>query len=191
MNAATKWSKALLALMVTIPIGLAPFLGKVGVPGFSALLSLFPESLQNSALTIATMAMGLVAVSVQFFSEEGISAARMRRWFVTLLILLFLFLISIAYFHNQYVVTIYTGNDARPVSYLVSSTRTPHCPCSVEDSDASCIENIGLQPSRIPLCWADRDIRNSSFILLLNYVFLMAGTGGLIGLLVLRGRRRK
>jgi hypothetical protein len=40
---AAKWSRALLSLGVTIPVALAPFLGKLHVPGFDSLLTLMPE----------------------------------------------------------------------------------------------------------------------------------------------------
>lgn len=191
--AATKrWLAALLALLVTVPISLAPLLGTLDVPFFKNLLSLYPSTLRDTALPLASLAMALVAISVQFFSRDSFSGRRLRRWFIGLVVGLFALLLALAYVHNQSVVRVYIGDGTISESYVVGSTRTPGCSCPITQGDSACIQHIGLDPSLLPSCWQEREIRSRSFLLLVQYVLLMAGTGALVGLLVMvRTQRRK
>jgi hypothetical protein len=185
-SVAAKWMRALLALAVTVPLGLAPLLGKLDVPGFTAILSLYPDTLRDTALALATFAMALVAVGVQFFADQAPSAARLRRAFVVLAVGLFVLLVTLAYHHTQHVVKVYVGNAGDSVTSVVGSTRLPGCSCAPSDGDAWCLRKIGLDPALHPSCWAERDLRAQGFQLLMLYVALMTGIGALVGLLILK-----
>ncbi len=189
--ATRRWVAALLALAVTVPISMAPLLGSLKIPGFRALLSLFPESLQQSALPLASVAMALVAVSVQFFSRESFSGRKLTRAFTILVAALFLLLMLLAWRHNQTVVRMDVGQDNVQAAYVVAAQRRADCPCPANSGDAHCIMRIGLDPSRLPLCWPERDIRQNSFVLTLLYVLLMSGLGALVGLLVMVRTQRR
>lgn len=191
-SATRRWLNALLALTVTVPIGLAPLLGNLDIPGFRALLSLYPEGLRDTALPIATLAMSLVAISVQFFANDSFSGRRLRRVFVPLVLALFAMLLALAWFHSQHVVQIHVGGlDGSEESYVVADVRTPTCSCPASEGDGLCIMNIGMNPAQLPTCWPERDLRRNAFVLQLLYVLLMAGTGALVGLLVMQRTRRK
>lgn len=183
---AKRWVSALLALLVSVPIGLAPLLGNFDIPGFKAVLSLYPEALQNTALPLASVAMGLVAVSVQFFAQDKLNDRKVRGWFVKLFIALFVLLFSLAFVHNKHVVTIEAGPEAQPVSFVVAAARIADCGCQSSDSDAYCIQRIGLDQALLSACWPESEIRGASFLLTALYVLLMSGLGALVGLLVLR-----
>ena len=190
-SATRRWLAALLALAVTVPLSLAPLLGNWDVPGFKALLSLYPSSLRETALPLATLAMSLVAISVQFFSRDSFSGRRLRRWFIALVCSLFALLLLLAYVHSQSVVRVYFRGGTMSESYIVSSTRGPACPCDPGDSDAVCITHLGLDPGYHSRCWSERDVRRTSFFLTLLYVLLMSGVGALVGLLVMVRTQRK
>lgn len=189
--ATRRWVAALLALAVTVPLSMAPLLGSLKIPGFEALLSLFPHSLQQTALPLASVAMALVAVSVQFFSRESFSGRKLTRAFTVLVSVLFVLLLVLAWRHNQNVVRIEVGQDGGHAAYVVAAQRRTDCPCPANSGDAHCIMRIGLDASRLPLCWPERDIRRNGFVLTLLYVLLMAGLGALVGLLVMVRTQRK
>jgi hypothetical protein len=197
--ATRRWLGALLALAVTVPVSLSPLLGNFDIPGFRALLSLYPAQLRETALPLSAMAMGLVAISVQFFSTEAFSARKLRRAFVVLVAGLFALLGALAYVHNQNVVQMTVGGrDGTTQSYVVAAERTATCSCPAGEGDAACIQSIGLDPALLPSCWDERALRSNSFVLLLLYLVFMSGLGALVGLLVMTrtakrrpsGRRR-
>ncbi len=183
--ATRRWLSALLALAVTVPLSMAPLLGNLEIPGFKALLSLFPRGLQDTALPLASLAMALVAVSVQFFSRDKFSGRKLRRAFIALVAALFILLLALAWRHSQTVVAMKVGPEGETASFVVSAQRSASCPCPADRGDAECIQRLGLDGSRLPVCWSEREIRGNSFVLLLLYVLLMSGLGALVGLLVM------
>lgn len=183
--ATRRWLSALLALAVTVPLSMAPLLGTFDIPGFKALLSLFPRGLQDTALPLASLAMALVAVSVQFFSRDRFSGRKLARAFTVLVAGLFLLLLVLAWRHNQTVVAMKVGPTGETASFVVAAERRASCPCPEGSGDAECIQRLGLDGSRLPVCWDERAVRGNSFVLLLLYVLLMSGLGALVGLLVM------
>src|SRR4051812_25046827 len=65
---AKRFVRSVLGFGVGVGLGLAPFLGKLGVPGFSALLSLFPEALSAFLIPVSAFLMGMLAAVTQFYS---------------------------------------------------------------------------------------------------------------------------
>ncbi|HEY8998404.1 MAG TPA: hypothetical protein VIM60_10915, partial [Edaphobacter sp.] len=63
---ASDWLRYLLGFSISVGVGLAPYLGLVGVPLFTPLLSLIPHSLQHIAIPISIASMGVIAVLVQW-----------------------------------------------------------------------------------------------------------------------------
>lgn len=189
--ATRRWLGALVALAVTVPIGMAPLLGTWDVPGFKALLTLYPSTLRETALPLASLAMALVAISVQFFSRDTFSGRRLQRWFIALFAGLFVTLLLLAYVHSQNVVRVYIGDGSMSESYVVGRTRKSDCSCPISEGDAKCITRIGLDPQYLSNCWDERETRMTSFYLTLLYVLMMSGTGALVGLLVMVRTQRK
>ena len=181
----------LIAVGVTIPIGLAPLLGTYDVPGFRALLSLFPEGLQESSIRFATFAMTIVAAGVQFLSQDSFSRKALTRTFVAIAISLFLLLFLLAYSHNQHVIRIPVGDGSKSVSYVVGTDRIDSCSCPATDGDAQCIKRVGLDAALLPTCWNEKELRSNAFVIQSEYVLLMAGLGAIVGLIVLAPTRRK
>src|SRR5215475_12041913 len=68
---ASDWVRYLLGFTVSIGVGLAPYLGLVGVPLFTPLLSLIPHSLQSIAIPISIASMGIIAVVVQWRKRDS------------------------------------------------------------------------------------------------------------------------
>lgn len=183
---AARWLRALVALAVTVPLGLAPLLGKLDIPGFTTLLTLYPDELRNTALALATFAMALVAVGVQFFAGDKTNQRKLRRAFLVLTAGLFALLVTLAYQHVQHVVTVPVGREGHTLTYVVGAQRLPTCKCQPTEGDSRCLHRIGLDPSYHASCWAQADMRRQSFQLLMLYVALMTGIGALVGLLLMK-----
>src|SRR5882672_2930175 len=87
---AQKFVRWLLGFGVSVSIGLSPYLGKTGIPGFSPLLSLFPLNVPEVAIPLSAFLMGVVAVVVQWLGNRRLSAQWLnkmfKRWLLVTLI---------------------------------------------------------------------------------------------------------
>ena len=77
--ATRRWVAALLALAVTVPLSMAPLLGSLKIPGFEALLSLFPHSLQQTALPLASVASHVGSPAVIALRQEWYAVGTKRK----------------------------------------------------------------------------------------------------------------
>jgi hypothetical protein len=174
-------------------VGTAPFLGKVHVPGFDAVLALFPRDLRDVLIPLSAFAMGLVAVAVQFQGDEaGTSPRRLGTLFRrTLVGLVSLFVVLVA-LYSLWVVRVPIGEAGRTVAVVVSWQRLapPGCPCQTS-SDLQCIGELSLNPAAIETCWGSGPLRVVRLVLSLIYLGLTSGFGALIGLLILFSEARR
>src|SRR5436190_1658819 len=67
--AVRKYIRYIASIAVTVGVGLAPLLGKVHIPGFTAVLSQFPVNIAQSLIPLAAFVMSLPAIAVQLFSH--------------------------------------------------------------------------------------------------------------------------
>src|SRR6185436_21135171 len=78
-----RFVKLILGFGVWIAIGLAPFLGRLNVPVFTAVIAMYPASVQNWLIPLSGLFMGMIAVVVEFASGEDIPrevlAGKLRR----------------------------------------------------------------------------------------------------------------
>jgi hypothetical protein len=178
---------------VGVGAGISPFLGRVHVPGFSALLSLFPAILQNTLIPIASFFMGVVAVAVQFLARDRASLQTLRRTFGVTLALLIVFGLALVVGYALWVTQVpIRGGEAR-VSFVTGDVRLPTCRCGTL-SDQECIEQLSLNDAAVSACWGDKQVKRYTLALELLYFSLTCGFGCLIGVLFLReswdGKRR-
>ncbi|HXO27073.1 MAG TPA: hypothetical protein VOA80_07005 [Thermoanaerobaculia bacterium] len=186
----------ILGFGVGVGVGVAPFLGKLQVPGFEALLSLFPETLQRSMIPISAFLMGLVAVAVQFYSGETLSQLGVRQRFFRSLATLLVGLLILIVLYTLLVVRVPIEGGARSVPIILALSRSATClGCPPAISDGECIARLSLNPKAIESCWGSRPLALSRLALTLAYLVLTGGFGALIGLLLLqedlRSRERR
>jgi len=189
---AKRFVRYLVGFGVGVGLGSAPFLGTLGVPGFSALVDLFPLTLQGRIVSLSPFLMGIVALAVQFYAGERISKRALRRRFgVSLLLLLAgFFVFVVLYFLFVREVTI-RGGEAT-ARYVVGWQRVESCGCPPQLSDAECIAELSLDPARVESCWGTRAVRLSELALTVAYLLLIGGFAALVGLLLLRdGKTRR
>lgn len=182
---AALWVRSLLGFGVAVGVGLAPLLGKTGLPGFFALLSMLPEVLRTTAIPLSSFIMGILAVGVQFYGRHTIpSKVWLRRAFRITIILLcvFVFVYFVAHALSVQVVPVDGGNVPLVVGF---SERLETCPCTKAASDLECIMGLSMHPAAIATCFGSRNIALANGVLVFVYLATMGLLGVLVGLLVL------
>lgn len=185
-SSAARYLRYVLAFGVTLAVGLAPLLGKLNVPGFTALLSLYPVGLAEGLVPFAAFVMAMPAIAVQFFAADSFDRSSLRRLFSTywILLLVVVALCFLAYW--KYVVRVPYADGAGTAAYLVCGEQKSTSPCVGEVLEACIPNKVGLDPKEVAnqLC-APQNLKNAELILSSAYLILMLFFGGLIGLLVL------
>jgi hypothetical protein len=174
---------------VGIAVGVAPFLGKIKVPGFDALLSLFPIQLRNVLIPLSAFLMGLVAVAIQFYARERLVRAGLRRWFRWGFIAIVSGLLTFLVLYVAFVRVVVTDQSFAAV--VVAAERSAGCGCDPKASDEECIQRISLNPLALASCWSGASLRLRELLLMITYLILTGGFGALIGLLMLQEESRR
>lgn len=183
---ARKLWRSILAFGVSFVVGLAPYLGRVRVPGFTPLLSLMPGSIQDTAIPISAAVMGSVAVAIQWTGFEKLSQVWLNKWFKRTLLLFLFGAIAITVLHILVVTRVQFLGGKDSESFIVGFVRPNKEPCPETISDAECIKYLTFDPSRIESHWGDRQVRLAKISLVLTYVALTSSFGVLVGLLLLK-----
>lgn len=179
---------------ISVVVGLLPFLGTVGVPGFAALLGMFPElpfDTARSVVPIAAFLMGTIAASIQFYSTETLSPARMRRAMARTITTTVASLVLLLVVHTFTVERkrITNAQGATSVSILLGFSRLADCQeCTPRMSNTECLDYTTLNPVRIRSCWGDRSVNLAFVLLSLLYLSVMGGFGVMVGLGILKSK---
>ena len=187
---AKQFVKYVLGFMVAVGIGLAPYLGKLEVPLFSALLNLLPMSMHNTVLPLSAFLMGIVAVCTQWYAAERLARSRLNRLFVSVLAVLLAGTVALLVIHNRVVVEVDIPATGETATYLVGFSRSNRPPCTQEISNAECLVLLTLDEARIASFWGDQRINDARLALTSAYILCTACFGALVGVLVLGGQHR-
>lgn len=179
-----KLVRYLVGFGVGVGVGLAPYLGLINVPPFKSLLSLIPGSVQDAAIPLSAALMGAVAVAVQWYGEERVSRAWLRRMFARTLVVAALSFILLTVVYNLVVVNIPMGDGA--ASFVVGFVRPEKPACPAEVSDAMCIKLLTLDPAEVTAFWGDGQVRLAKLALTFSYLLFTGSFGMLVGFVVLR-----
>lgn len=183
---ARKLWRSILAFGVSFAVGLAPYLGRVRIPGFTPLLSLIPNSIQDTAIPISAAVMGTVAVAIQWSGFDKNSPVWLNKWFKRTMLLFLFGALAITLLHIFVVtkVQFLGGKDAE--SFVVGFVRPNKPPCTEEISDAECIKYLTFDLARIESFWGDRQVKIAKTSLVITYLILTSSFGVLVGLLLLK-----
>lgn len=185
-----RFVRYVLSFGVSVGVGMAPFLGKVKVPGFEALLELFPRQLQGVLIPLSAFLMGLVALAIQFYHGEIIAAGRLRKYFrmgfIAMLTGLFLFLVL----YKLFVIRVPLAGGESYAAVVVTPTRLETCGCLPRLTDHDCVRTLSFDPAGLATCWGGEALEVRELSLMIPYLLLTSGFGALIGLLILKEDRR-
>jgi hypothetical protein len=181
------WVRLTLSFSVSVAIGLAPLLGKVSVPLFSPLLTLLPITIQNQAVTLGAVAMGLIAIIVQWTAGMEVKERWLKEMFRRSIVLAALTFVVLAIASSFLVAHVHYDGTNRSVTFAVGIVRPTPDPLCAGMSDSACIEKkLSFNPIEIESYWGDKQVKLSELLLTLTYVGFLATFGFLVGLLVLR-----
>jgi len=191
MGAAT-YARFVLAFLVTIPLSLAPLLGQLQVPGFTALLNVFPVNLREGLIAFGGLCMTLPAIAVQAYYTATPRRVALRRWMLPLLALTLVLLVTLYAVYTFVVIQVpYFGGD-RYERYVVGSRQLPTCECARRQKEITeCIGPIlSFNPATIEACFPAIDVQRRKLFLGLSYLALLSALGASIGVLTLSDRPR-
>jgi hypothetical protein len=183
-----RWVTYMVAFGVSVAVGLAPLLGSQTVPLFSPLLDLIPDIFRKSLIPVTSALMGLVAILVQWFSEEDLDRFARRRalkWCV---------LVALAGVLTFYVLSIFvvknveygTGDERATKTFLIGFVRPYRDPCTAKVSDAQCIQFQSLDEDAVTAFWGDTNVNLANLALSLTYLTFMLGFASAVGIVMYR-----
>jgi len=183
---ASDWVRYLLGFSVSIAVGLAPYLGLVGVPLFTPLLSLIPQSLQSIAIPISIASMGIIAVVVQWRKRDHSRPLefRLALTFALTTLVLFITLQVLAVVHIDVPAVDQT------VSFAVGFTSPQRPPCEGLSRERCIADRLGFDQAVIDSYFGDTQTSLTRLALVLTYIGFMSSFGWMVGLLLLRERNR-
>ena len=183
-------------------VGLAPFLGKVKVPGFSALIEMYPRSLQGWLIPLSGIFMGMMAVAAEFVSFQRSSERTLARWFgwnAGIFALSFILLTTVYIFTVVQVertlpekpdepsvtvsLAVITGSRSVPAQFAGSD-----CKCIRGEAAERCLADISLKPANVATCFGSERIAISTLALVLLYLAVTGSFVAAVAMLVIRQR---
>lgn len=194
--------KRIVGFGVGFVAGLAPFLGKMKVPGFSALIELYPTSLQDWLIPLSGILMGMMAVVVEFAAAKRTSDRKNRRWFKRTVVVFgvsfFLLLTVYSFTVVRVGRSVARGpNEAPELITLAVITGSRTVPAQVSGSDCTChagqpaercVEEISLNPANLGGCFGSNWIAFVTLLLVVLYLTVTGSFVAAVGLLILGQR---
>jgi hypothetical protein len=184
--AAKRYINYMLTFGISVGIGLAPLLGKVDVPGFSSILSLYPTNLAGIVIPFAALLMSVPALAVQYYGFGLSEPNVLDQWFTRALLSMVLLIVTGAAFYLFLVVRVPVDSGKDYATYAVGFTQWPTSPCASESLKTCIGRAISFDPNAVEALFPDWQISLSKLILTLNYFSIMLNLGALVGILILR-----
>ena len=185
---------------VGVAAGLAPFLGKLRVPGFNALIETYPFEMQNWLIPVSGLLMGFIALVVEYEYEGGIAKKKRDLWFkrtivtfaVSLLLLLGLYVFAVARVEKTVTAP---GEEPRSVT-IAAVTGSPEvpggragCACEAGAPAEECLEK-SIKPANIRRCFGATRVALATIALAIVYFTLTGSLAAGVGLLVIKQTAR-
>jgi hypothetical protein len=186
--AAQRWAKYMLGFGVSVAVGLAPLLGSKSVPLFSSLLNLIPDSLRASLIPITSALMGLVAVVVQWYSEEDLDRAARRKALVRSVAISTLGALAFYVLSLVVVKTVGFGGpkERDSTTFIVGFARPYKDQCPATVSDVDCIGFLSLDQEKVTQFWGVPNVISAELALCFTYLTFMLGFASAVGIVMYR-----
>lgn len=182
-NAPTKttrtWIRWVLGFGVGVVVGLAPFLGRMDVPGFTSLFNVLPFNDRGQIYPLSGFACAVTAVAYQYWAQG--EQPDHRRMFMRALVFTVMCFVVFLALRMLFVVDVPINGNQDFIPVLVSPVRVATCGCPPAMSDVQCVQNISIDVAEIASCWGDGLLRVIRLGLILAYLGLIAAFGMLVG----------
>ena len=191
-SGAARFARLMLAFGVTIPISLAPLVGKLPVPGLTTILDVFPLNLREGLIAFGAIVASLPAIAVQAYYHTT-RPASYRRWIFALVIILVVLILAIYAIYTLVVVQVpYMGGD-RYARYVIGDEMKPACVCAKRGKDITeCVGPlISFNAAVVEGCFPQRQVQRNKLYLSLPYLAFLACLGAAVGMLTLVNPRRR
>jgi hypothetical protein len=176
---------------VGVALGLAPFLGVLPIPGFSALLDMYPESMRGWLIPLSGILMGILAVFVEFLGTRIPPAAILRKWFKMGLAVWAVSFLALLFLYPRWVARVEVGDGSRTPAFVTGSDAVPlrpptsPCKCPAGQTAEECIADVGLALGPIRECFGSGAVTTATQVLAILYFLLTGGFVFIVGLLLL------
>jgi hypothetical protein len=166
---------------VGVGIGLAPLLGAASVPGFQALLALFPVGVAQTLIPVSALLMGLLAfLAYALAVSKGLPRRTVTRLMLSSVAVAITMLVILLIVYVRVVIRVPYDGNRQVASFVVGLERLASCPCA-DNSDAGCIEALSFRLTAIESCWGSRPIANNTLVLELLYLGVLGAFGAALG----------
>lgn len=185
----------MLQFFVAVAIGLAPFLGKISVPGFSALLEMFPRQLQNGLLPLSSILMGAIVVTTDFLlAEKPTTRKRARLLLFSFASVAMIGLVGLLITYSRAVAQISIDGGARTATFMVGFPPREYagdiCPTKCAGrSAADCIKSqLSLSTDVITTCFGEDKVSSAGLVYSFLYLCVMGALAAMVSLGILTSR---
>jgi hypothetical protein len=185
--AGRKYLRYILSFGVTLGAGLAPIWGGEVIPGFHAILDVFPRDLLD-VIPFVSLPISALALVVQFFFGESMQPRRLKTAFIVTFMMLIVLVLITYIVYKAVVIRIEVPAAHKKVAYLVGSKPLPTCECAKRGLEIrGCIGiAISANPDEVAACFSREEISRRSTLLSVLYMLVMFSFGMLVGLLILK-----
>lgn len=176
---------------VGVGVGLAPFLGLKKVPGFVAVIEIYPIDLREWLVPLSAIMMGMIAVIVQWFSSNKPAKKSLTRLFVGSVAAFFLSLTLLALVVYPFVVT--RIEKFAVVTGSLDVPRQPpgsRCTCTEGQPADQCLADITLNPINVRSCFGTKPVAIATLELAALYLMLTGSFAAAVALVVLSDLRK-
>jgi len=183
-------------------VGMAPFLGKVKVPGLAALIELYPSSLQGWLIPVSGVLMGMIAVIVEFAGSTPTPKRTVRRWLartsgifaISFVLLVCVYTFAVVQVDRPVLRDANSAPDVVSLAVITGSRSVPpqfpgsECKCAARQPAERCIADITLNPANVATCFGSDRIAFAILALVFLYLAVTGSFVAAIGILVIRKR---
>ena len=189
---------------VAFAVGLAPFLGKKKVPGFSALIDIYPVDVQDWLIPVSGLLMGMIAVIIKVMANRQPSAKKLNRWFGWTVAVFGSAFLVILVFYLMFVTRVETSVmsgegtvDRTSIAVVTGSREVPPqppgspCTCVARQSATQCVQAISINPMNVRACFGEERVALATLGLSVVYLALTGSFVAAVGLLFLLDIERR
>ena len=189
-NGTFHFVRKILGYGVWVAIGLSPFLGNANVRGFTAVIAMYPEDLQNWLIPLSGLMMGMIAVILDFQADRRQPGVKkLERWFYRTVAVFLLSLVTLIAAYTQWVVRpskTQADGKSSAIAMVTGTREVPAgrqsvCGCTPGASARQCVEDVSVNPANVEACFGPQRVAFATLALALVYLVVTASFAAAVG----------